>query len=259
LVTGKVEWYFPLAPMAALSVLSFATYQWFQRKPGHQEQTRTVLLQLALVYRWVAIAMSLCWVNQYINERERVWVFALLGLGAFLFAGWRHNREAVLASATFTATGLATLWLILPRADWVYFPTLLAVLALLAQQQVARKLVERYQLPEGVQAAVIVIGGLTLWRLLSEWVLRGPGGFYLTASWSGLAFLLFGCGVLLREKMYRWLGLGILAAALGRVVLFDVWRLEQFYRVLSFVALGIVLVVLGFIYNKYQDKLRQWL
>ncbi|HEX5219755.1 MAG TPA: DUF2339 domain-containing protein, partial [Verrucomicrobiae bacterium] len=77
--------------------------------------------------------------------------------------------------------------------------------------------------------------------------------------WSALAFLLFGSGVVLREKMYRWVGLGILAAALGRVVLFDVWRLEQFYRVLSFVALGIVLVVLGFIYNKYQDKLRQWL
>lgn len=259
LVTGKVEWYFPLAPVAALSALSFATWQWFQRKPGSNQPVQTALLQLAMVYRWVAIAMSLCWVNQYIWERERVWVFALMGLGAFMFAGWRRNREAVLASAAFTATGLATLWLILPRADWVYFPTLLAVLGLLAQQQVARKFVERYQLPEGVQTAVIVMGGLTLWRLLSEWVLRGPGGFYLTASWSGLAFLLFGCGVLLREKMYRWLGLGILAAALGRVVLFDVWRLEQFYRVLSFVALGIVLVVLGFIYNKYQDKLRQWL
>ncbi len=259
LISGKLEWYYPLAPVAALSALSFATWQWFKRKPGSNEQVRTVLLNLALAYRWVAIAMSLCWVNQYINERERVWVFALMGVGAFLFAGWRRNREAVLASAAFTATGLATLWLILPRADWVYFPTLLAVLGLLAQQQVARKFVERYQLPEGVQTAVIVIGGLTLWRLLSEWVLRGPGGFYLTASWSGLAFLLFGCGVLLREKMYRWLGLGILAAALGRVVLFDVWRLEQFYRVLSFVALGIVLVVLGFIYNKYQDKLRQWL
>ncbi|HEX5219754.1 MAG TPA: DUF2339 domain-containing protein [Verrucomicrobiae bacterium] len=64
---------------------------------------------------------------------------------------------------------------------------------------------------------------------------------------------------MLHEKIYRWVGLGILAAALGRVVLFDVWRLEQFYRVLSFMALGIVLVALGFFYAKYQDKLKQWL
>jgi len=259
LISGKVEWYFPLSPIAVLSALSFATWQWFRRKPGSNPQVQSALLRLAMGYRWVAIAMSVCWVNQYINERERVWVFALMGLGAFLFAGWLRRREAILCSAAFTATGLATLWMVLPRAGCVYFPRLLAVLALLAQQQVARKFREHYELPAGVQSAVIVVGGLTLWRLLSEWVLLGPGGFYLTASWSALAFLLFGGGVVLREKMYRWVGLGILAAALGRVVLFDVWRLEQFYRVLSFVALGIVLVVLGFIYNKYQDKLKQWL
>jgi hypothetical protein len=259
LLAGKVEWYYPLAPVAALSALSFATWQWFKRKPGDNEQLRTVLLQLALAYRWIAIGMSICWVNQYIDEPERVWVFALMGLSAFFFAGWRRNREALLCSAAFTATGLATLWLVFPRADWVYLPNLLAVLALLAQQQLVRRLNERYQIPEAIQSAIIVIGGVTLWKLMSQWVLLGPGGFYLTASWSALAFVLFGGGVVLREKMYRWVGLGILAAALGRVVLLDVWRLEQFYRVLSFVALGIVLVVLGFIYNKYQDKLRQWL
>jgi uncharacterized membrane protein len=65
--------------------------------------------------------------------------------------------------------------------------------------------------------------------------------------------------VLLREKIYRWAGLGILGTALGRIVLFDVWRLETFYRVLSFMALGVVLVALGFIYNKYQGKIREWL
>lgn len=259
LVTGKVEWFFPLAPVAALSALSFATWQWFKHKPGANQQVRGALLRLAQLYRWVAIGMTICWVNQYVTERERFWVFALLGVGAFLFAGWRRSREAVLCSAAFTATGLATLWLVLPRADWVYFPTLLAVLALLAQQQLARRFVERFELSEGIQNAIIVCAGLTLWRWVSHWVQLGPGGFYLTASWSVLAFLLLGCGVALREKMYRWMGLGMLAAALGRVVIFDVWHLEMFYRVLSFMALGIVLVVLGFIYNKYQDKLRQWL
>jgi uncharacterized membrane protein len=106
---------------------------------------------------------------------------------------------------------------------------------------------------------VIVIGGLTLWLFVSRWVLRSASGFYLTASWSALALALFACGMALRERMYRWLGLGVLAAALGRVVVFDVWKLETIYRTLSFMALGIVLLVLGFIYNKYQEKIRQWL
>ena len=107
---------------------------------------------------------------------------------------------------------------------------------------------------------MILIGGLTLWLFMSRWVLeQQPSGFYLTASWSGLALAFFTCGIVLRERMYRWLGLGVLACALGRVVIFDVWKLETLYRILSFLALGIVLLVLGFIYNKYQEKLKEWL
>jgi len=51
----------------------------------------------------------------------------------------------------------------------------------------------------------------------------------------------------------------VLACALGRVALFDLWKLETLYRVLSFMALGIVLLVLGFIYSRYQEKIKQWL
>jgi uncharacterized membrane protein len=43
------------------------------------------------------------------------------------------------------------------------------------------------------------------------------------------------------------------------VVVFDVWKLETVYRILSFLALGVVLLVLGFIYNKYQAKFKEWL
>jgi uncharacterized membrane protein len=63
----------------------------------------------------------------------------------------------------------------------------------------------------------------------------------------------------MRERVYRWLGLAILACALGRVFVVDVWRLEELYRILSFVALGVVLLVLGFIYSKYQEKIKEWL
>jgi uncharacterized membrane protein len=43
------------------------------------------------------------------------------------------------------------------------------------------------------------------------------------------------------------------------VVVFDVWKLEMVFRILSFMALGIALLVLGFICNKFQEKLREWL
>jgi hypothetical protein len=154
---------------------------------------------------------------------------------------------------------MACFWLPLAEAPKVYWPNLLSLLALLGQQQIAKGLPDRYRLEGRWQAAIIVLGGLGLWRLLSLWVEETASGFYLTASWSVLALALFTCGLVLRERVYRWLSLGILAGALGRIVVLDVWKLETLSRILSFMALGVVLLVLGFVYSKYQEKIREWL
>lgn len=44
-----------------------------------------------------------------------------------------------------------------------------------------------------------------------------------------------------------------------RALIFDAWELETIYRIASFFALGVVLLVLGFIYNRYQEKIKEWL
>ena len=54
-------------------------------------------------------------------------------------------------------------------------------------------------------------------------------------------------------------GLAVLVPALGRVFIFDVWKLQTLYIVLSFLALGLVLIAVGFVYNKYQEKFKEWL
>jgi uncharacterized membrane protein len=257
---AKPAWSLALAPMAALGLLSWSTVAWFQRKPDAGGRVSEPLLLIAMIYRWVALVMSIWWVCAYIPERERIWVLALLGLGVFLWAGWQRNQEALLFSAAFTAVALVFFWLPLLAAPQVYLPNLVVIVLLLAQRQLARRLPDRYPFGAEVHTAIILIGGLSLWRFLSLWVLKQqPEGFYLTASWSLLALGFFTAGIALRERMYRYLGLGVLACALGRVVIFDVWKLETLYRILSFMALGIVLLVLGFIYNRYQEKIREWL
>jgi hypothetical protein len=257
---SKPAWALALVPMAALGLLSWATITRFQRKPDASGRVSQPLLQVAMIYRWVALVMSIWWVCAYIPERERIWLLALLGLGVFLWAGWQRNQEALLFSAAFTLVALVFFWLPLLEAPRVYLPNLMVLLLLLAQRQLARRLPERYPIRPEIHTAVILIGGFSLWRFLSLWVLeQQPEGFYLTASWSMLALAFFTAGIALRERIYRYLGLGVLACALGRVVIFDVWKLETLYRILSFMALGIVLLVLGFIYNRYQEKIREWL
>jgi uncharacterized membrane protein len=248
-----------LVPIVALSALSGGTVQWFRQRPKASAGTREALLEIALIYRWVALAMSIWWICEYIPARERIWLCSLLGLWAFVWSGLRCNQEALGFSAAYTLTAMVLFWQPLLNTPTVYAPNLLAIVLLLAQRQIAVRFPDRYGLDRRVHAAVILVGGLSLWLFLSRWVLENASGFYLTASWSVLALLLFTCGIALHERVYRWLGLGVLASSLGRVVLFDVWKLETIYRVLSFMALGIVLLVLGFIYNKYQEKIKEWL
>ncbi len=204
--------------------------------------------------------MSLAWVYQYVPARERFWVLALAGAVVFWEAGWRKSREGLLVGAVFTAAGFALFWLPPSGEAAVYLPSLVAILVLLGQQQLARRVREHYEFNEGLHTTMILAGGASLWRFASRWVvLVQAEGFYLTVVWAALALMLFVAGLLLSERIYRWLGLSVLGCALGRVVILDVWKLETLYRIFSFMALGVVLLVLGFIYNKYQEKIKEWL
>ena len=141
----------------------------------------------------------------------------------------------------------------------VYWLNLLALLALLALQQILRRVSQGFSLDEKIHGAVIFITGVSLWRFVSCWAATFTGGFFLTMTWAGFAVLVFAAGMILRERFHRWLGLGVLAAAVGRVVLVDVWKQETIYRVLTFIALGVALLVIGFLYNKFQETIRKWL
>jgi hypothetical protein len=258
---GKPEWYLPLAPIATLCLLSFCAIKWFEARSDSANRVREPILQIGLAYRVIALVMSLWWVHKYIPARELCWTLMLVGATLFAIAGWRRNRELLIFSAAFTLAAVARFWFPMDEAERVYPPNLFALLLLLAQQRFARRLPENFQAPSQANAGAIVLGGLSLWFLLSRWIIERPNEFYLTltAGWALLALALFITGMTLRERMYRWLGLAILAGALGRVVFIEVWKLETIYKILSFMALGIVLLVLGFIYNKYQEKIREWL
>jgi len=183
------------------------------------------LLEAARVYRWAALVLATWWICEYISEPNRVWLLALFSAAAFLWGGLRRNNEALLFSAGFAVPALFLFWLPLGEGHHLYWGHLLLVCVLLAQQQAARRFPDRFALNSEAHAALILIGGLCLWRFLSVWVAEPASGFYLTAGWSALALVLFAAGIALHERMYRWLGLGILACALGRVVVFDVWQL----------------------------------
>ncbi|MFN0126087.1 MAG: DUF2339 domain-containing protein [Verrucomicrobiales bacterium] len=98
-------------------------------------------------------------------------------------------------------------------------------------------------------ATVVFAAGITGWvrRIL------GPAG--LTAVWGLLGCIGFGIGLLLRDRAVRWTGLTVLGLALGRILLVDVRQLSTAGHIVSFLALGGVLIAVGFVYNRFTDRI----
>jgi hypothetical protein len=259
-VQGNPPWQHNLAPIAALLSFSLGTVFWFKAKPGDDENLRNIILQMAILYRWTAVLLSIGWIWNYIPEAELMWALALLSVLLFVLAGRFKNQELLIAAGVYSALSIGCFWIgNLPQSHQFYLPNLAAILALLAQQRIAMRRPAEFAMPPLAHTVTIVAGGATLWLFITRAMGEIERGFYLTASWSVLALLLFGAGILLRERVYRWLGLAVLALALGRIFIIDVWKLETLFRILSFMALGVALLLLGFIYNKYQEKFKEWL
>ena len=74
--------------------------------------------------------------------------------------------------------------------------------------------------------------------------------YFLTISWTVLAFALFGVSLALKQSHYRHAGLGIFILAIVRAGIYDTQNLGGFYRVAAIGFLGAVLLVVGFGYWK---------
>jgi uncharacterized membrane protein len=79
--------------------------------------------------------------------------------------------------------------------------------------------------------------------------------FSYSAIW-----LLYGAGVMVfgfwkQSSFVRWQALVLMALTIGKVFIYDTWGISQGYRVLSFMALGAVLLAISFAYQRDWLKL----
>ncbi|HVH87843.1 MAG TPA: DUF2339 domain-containing protein [Terriglobales bacterium] len=75
-----------------------------------------------------------------------------------------------------------------------------------------------------------------------------------------LLWLAYGAGLMLfgfrrRSAFVRWQALVLIAFTIGKVFLFDVSELQQGYRIISFIALGAVLMGISYVYHRDWLKL----
>lgn len=79
-----------------------------------------------------------------------------------------------------------------------------------------------------------------------------PGG--ISILWSMFALALILRGIVKHAAGLRYVGLGLFAIVSAKIFFMDLARLDQFYRIVAFLLLGILLIAGSFVYLKYRDK-----
>ena len=75
-----------------------------------------------------------------------------------------------------------------------------------------------------------------------------------SAVWLGFALALFVAGLRLARQYIRYAGLGVMVLVVLKVFLWDMSSLEGLYRIASFVGLGLCLVGIGWLYQRFVQK-----
>ncbi|MBI4875510.1 MAG: DUF2339 domain-containing protein, partial [Acidobacteria bacterium] len=96
--------------------------------------------------------------------------------------------------------------------------------------------------------ATLLVAGL-LWHEVSDRM--------LTVAWGVEGLLLLAAGFPARERPLRLAGLALLLFCISKLFVYDLRHLETLYRILSFVALGLILLGVSWIYTRFRETIRR--
>ncbi len=123
-------------------------------------------------------------------------------------------------------------------------------------------------------ALVVAANFLTIWLLSFEiWnyfdtrALNGMAAnaaqnaqnLSLTAIWLVYAVILLVVGIARRSRGVRLGGLVLIAISILKVFVWDVFALQTMYRIIAFVVLGVLLLVGGYLYQRYSARIKEFL
>jgi hypothetical protein len=82
--------------------------------------------------------------------------------------------------------------------------------------------------------------------------LENSGQLALSLLWGVGSILAVVAGIVWRYRPIRLFGIALFVVAIGKVFLVDIWSLEQIYRIISTIALGALLLVVAFLYQRFK-------
>lgn len=99
---------------------------------------------------------------------------------------------------------------------------------------------------------------LALFFLGSEITNRWSGDLensLITVSWLVDAIALTAYGIWRKDKLSRYLAVALFGLSTWKIVMVDTAQLDNFYRFVVFISLGLLLLLAGYLYNRFKGKI----
>jgi hypothetical protein len=255
--TGHLHWAAALVPIVGLGITSLAVSS-IAMSRFEAPQRPEVFNQVALIYRAAACLLFGIWGYDYLTESWRFAFFAIVGSVLLLAGALSRNRDRAWVGALFAAVGTVFFWARFGYPAWI--TDLVAIVVIPAVFRLSKRIAGE-TLADLEKTRVIYTGAAvaSIWLWTTQWTRHHCGDAMLTVAWALLAPVIFAAGLGLKERIYRVGGFILLGLTVARVFLIDVWKLETMFRIASFLVLGIVLLAVGFVYNRYAETIRKWL
>lgn len=82
----------------------------------------------------------------------------------------------------------------------------------------------------------------------------------VTLAWGAEGVLVFLLALAAKERSFRLTGLGLIMMCVGKVVTWDVWHYaDARARYLTLIGIGLILLVVSFLYGRYREAFRELL
>ena len=206
---------------------------------------------------WAAEATALWW----FGLRVKAWPLRVI---AAVLAAMAVGRVVIWDSPLLVREPFALIF------NGYALPSLLVAAAVIGSVVVARQFADRLTAPERPLLKVAAVIGIVLvWWVLSVdtygwFVARGAlpeadiqrwrwaGQLALSALWAVYASVLLALGFRLGRAHLRWLALVLYAVTVAKVFLFDMEQLAEFYRILAFFILAVLLGLAAWTYQRLQ-------
>lgn len=185
------------------------------------------------------------------NERFLVFFSVIIAtfLAAYFYSRWREqiSQEEKLALPVLLVGGNFLTLFALTHEVWMYFADRASALS--------RELSELYRRPDVFGPSQEKIGRLQ--ESIAD--IKNIRNFSISFLWMVYALAVLIVGIARRYPLLRIFGLILLWVVILKVFLYDIFLIGGGWRVAAFITLGVMLLIIGYLYNRFSQRIKEFL